>query len=212
MSAASPRLDFLVRFRLHLFLPPRPCASRRWPHRPELRSVWKPFLLGPIFAASGLEPRHRSISYSVQGPQHGAGCRTPCGCAKASPFRPPARKISTEQPAWPPVLALVGARTRAGSPPFTRAVYEAEFARAADISERQDARFHPRKLTTLISQKIFLGRRRGGTIKDKIETTDGGRAGARHLRRSLVPWSARSCSGATIESSRRWAGPGAVEH
>ena len=78
-----------------------------------------------------------------------------------------------------------------------------------DISDRQALGCHPASLH-LDSAEDFLAHRRAG---DQGASASSRRRRRRSSASSALPrsWSARSCSGATIDSSRRWAGPRAVE-
>jgi 2-hydroxychromene-2-carboxylate isomerase len=138
--------------------------------------VWKPFLLGPIFAAQGWTTSPFNI-YPAKGRNmvrdiaHLAAAR---GLAFAVPEKFPQNSLMAAR------LALVGA-DEDWIAPFTRAVYEAEFARRADISDRQALGSILQSLH-LDSQRIF-SRIEEPDIKD-------------HLKRQTAEAQARGIFGA----------------
>ncbi|MCL4767826.1 MAG: 2-hydroxychromene-2-carboxylate isomerase [Hyphomicrobiaceae bacterium] len=93
--------------------------------------VWRPFLLGPIFKSQGWETSPFNIypakgRYMVRDMQRLAAGR---GLSFMMPPTFPANGLRAAR------LALVGAEN-GWIEPFTRAVFEAEFARGADIFDR----------------------------------------------------------------------------
>jgi 2-hydroxychromene-2-carboxylate isomerase len=124
--------------------------------------AWKPFLLGPIFQAQGWTTSPFNI-YPAKGRnmvrdiERLAAQR---GLVFALPNKFPQNSLVAAR------LALVGAE-RGWIAPFTRAVYVAEFAHGADISER--ATLGPiLESLHLDSQKIF-SRIGEADIKDRLK-------------------------------------------
>lgn len=92
--------------------------------------VWRPFLLGPIFKAQGWETSPFNLypakgRYMIRDMQRLAASR---GLPFVMPERFPANGLKAAR------LAIIGA-DEGWIEPFTRAVYEAEFGRGADISD-----------------------------------------------------------------------------
>ena len=85
MSADSPRLEFWYDFAsTYSYLSAMRIEALAASAGVEV--VWKPFLLGPIFAAQGWTTSPFNMP-SGQGPQHGARHRAPGGGARPY-FRP----------------------------------------------------------------------------------------------------------------------------
>ncbi len=124
--------------------------------------AWKPFLLGPIFAAQGWTTSPFNL-YPAKGRnmvrdiERLAAAR---GLAFALPQKFPQNSLMAAR------LALVGSE-EGWIAPFTRAVYAAEFAHAADISDRQALGPILQSLH-LDSQKIFT-RIEQADIKDRLK-------------------------------------------
>jgi 2-hydroxychromene-2-carboxylate isomerase len=124
--------------------------------------AWKPFLLGPIFAAQGWTTSPFNL-YPAKGRnmvrdiERLAAAR---GLAFALPQKFPQNSLMAAR------LALVGSE-EGWIAPFTRAVYAAEFAHAADISDGQALGPILQSLH-LDSQKIFA-RIAQADIKDRLK-------------------------------------------
>jgi len=93
--------------------------------------MWRPFLLGPIFAAQGWNTSPFKLypakgRYMVRDIERIAAER---GLAFALPARFPQNSLLAAR------IALVGC-DEGWVAPFTRAAYEAQFARGADIADR----------------------------------------------------------------------------
>jgi len=94
--------------------------------------VWKPVLLGPIFRAQGWDTSPFNI-YPAKG-KYMVRDMERLAAARGLPFKLPSPFPQNSLHAAR--LALIG-RTEGWGPAFTRAVYEAEFAGGANISERR---------------------------------------------------------------------------
>jgi 2-hydroxychromene-2-carboxylate isomerase len=97
----------------------------------DVEVVWKPFLLGPIFAGQGWSTSPFNIypakgRYMVRDLQRLAGER---GLTFAMPEIFPQNSLAAAR------VALIGCE-EGWVAPFTRAVYAAQFAAGADISDR----------------------------------------------------------------------------
>ena len=123
--------------------------------------TWKPFLLGPIFAAQGWTTSPFNL-YPAKGRnmvrdiERIAAAR---GLAFALPTKFPQNSLTAAR------LAIVG--TDGGwVAPFTRAVYAAEFADGADISDRATLQSILQRLG-IDPEKVF-SRIEQGAIKDRL--------------------------------------------
>ena len=100
-------------------------------HETHVEVEWRPFLLGPIFMAQGWNTSPFNI-YSAKGRNMWRDMERLCAdrnlaIRKPDPF--------PQQGLYAARLALIGAG-EGWAPAFTRAVYLAEFADGADISDR----------------------------------------------------------------------------
>ena len=93
--------------------------------------IWNPLLLGPIFRAQGWDTSPFNI-YPAKG-RYMVRDMERLAAARGLPFRLPAPFPQNGLHAAR--LALIG-HAEGWGPAFTRAVYEAEFARGANISDR----------------------------------------------------------------------------
>ena len=141
--------------------------------------AWKPFLLGPIFKAQGWDTSPFNLypakgRYMVRDLGRLAADR---GLRFALPAVFPQNSLPAAR------LGLIGA-DEGWIAPFTRAVFEAEFAHGVDIADT-------RQLDTLLrglhlDSERLLSRVAHPDIKAAPQGADGGSKNARRLRRPVV--------------------------
>ena len=130
MTTSKPRLEFWYEFAsTYSYLSAMRIEDLA--ERAGIGVVWKPFLLGPIFHAQGWSTSPFNI-YQAKG-RYMVREMERLTAARGLPFKMPSP--FPQNSLYAARLALVG-HDEGWGPAFTRAVYTAEFAEGADISDK----------------------------------------------------------------------------
>jgi 2-hydroxychromene-2-carboxylate isomerase len=159
MSTAGPKLEFWYEF-ASTYSYPSAMRIEALASAAGVAVEWKPFLLGPIFKAQGLDTSPFDLypakgRFMVRDLERLAADR---GLAFALPAVFPQNSLPAAR------LALIGG-DEGWIAPFTRAIFEAEFAHGADIADARllatllrTLRLDSERLLSLIAQGDIKGR------------------------------------------------------